>query len=61
MVNNFKAVKTEYSKKNIKVESFTSYEDYSLALMSAIASDKTPDVFVLNNNEKQSVFTNQIV
>ena len=61
VVNNFKAVNTEYSKKNIKIESFPSYEDYSLSLISAIASWKAPDVFVLNNNEKESVFTNQII
>ncbi len=60
LVNNFKKFKSEYSNKNIKIESFSSYEDYTLALTSAITSDKTPDVFVLNNNEKQSVFLNQI-
>lgn len=59
VVNNFKKVETEYSKKNIKIVSFPSYEEYSLALMSAISSDKAPDVFVLNNNEPNSVFTNQ--
>jgi len=61
VITNFKSVHSEYSKKNIKVESFDNYDDYTLALMSAISSDKAPDIFVLNNNEKNSVFSNQIV
>jgi len=61
VVSDFKALNKEYSKKNIKVEVFSNYDDYNLTLMSAIASWKAPDVFVLNNNEKYSVFTNQTI
>jgi ABC-type glycerol-3-phosphate transport system substrate-binding protein len=61
MIENFKKVNSEYSKKKIKIEMFKNYSDYNLALMSAIISNKAPDVFVLNNNEKDSIFSNQIM
>lgn len=61
VINDFKSLNKEYSKKNIKVEVFSNFDDYNLTLMSAIASWKAPDVFVLNNNEKYSVFTNQTI
>jgi hypothetical protein len=60
-VENFKKVNPNYSSQNIVIESFSSYEDYYYALSSAIISDKAPDLFVLNNNEKESIFSNQIV
>jgi len=34
-----------------EVTSFKNYEDYSLALNSAFIKGKSPDIFVLNNNE----------
>jgi len=55
----FKQVYPEYKNKEIIIENFTSYEDYTYTLMSAINSWVAPDIFVLNNNEKNSVFANQ--
>lgn len=46
---------------NIVFNSFNNYEDYSLALTYAISSWNAPDIFVLNNNEKNSLFENQII
>jgi hypothetical protein len=61
VVEKFKSIHPEYSSKIINVESFSSYDDYLYALTSAITADKTPDIFVLNNNEKNSVFSNQVI
>lgn len=57
----FKNVNPDYKNREIVVENFTSYEDYTYTLMSALTSWKWPDLFVLNNNEKNTVFTNQIL
>lgn len=61
VTENFIKVYPEYSNKNIIVESFSSYDDYSYSLVSAITSGKAPDIFVLNNNEKNSIYSNQVV
>lgn len=61
IVENFKKVHPEYSNKDIKIESFWNYDDYSYSLMSSIISGKSPDIFMLNNNEKNSIFSNQVV
>lgn len=61
VVNHFKSIYPAYSSLNIKVESFPNFDDYYMALSSAIIQDKTPDLFVLNNNEKQSLFSEQVV
>jgi len=60
IITNFKSIHPEYSNKTIKVETFSNFDDYSYALMSAIVSDKAPDIFMLNNTEKSSVFSEQI-
>lgn len=57
----FKKSSKEYEWKTIKIESFASYDDYFYTLNSAIISWKSPDIFVLNNNEKKSTFTEQVV
>ncbi len=44
----------------INIESFNSWEDYNLALASAISAWKAPDIFVLNSWET-SLFENQAV
>ena len=46
---------------NIRIENFDNYDDYSLALTYAITSWSAPDIFVLNNNEKNSIFENQTI
>ena len=60
-VTKFKDVNTAYKNKNIDIQVFPSYEDYTIALSSAISSWTTPDIFMLNNNEKNSVFLGQVV
>lgn len=47
--------------KNIVFESFDTYENYSLALTRAITLWQAPDIFVLNANEKTSIFEGQTV
>ena len=49
---------TKNTNLNIKVENFTDYEEYNLALASAFAKWEAPDIFMLNNNEK-SLFLEQ--
>jgi len=61
IVDKFKKVNPEYSSQDIKIESFLSYNDYYYALNSAIIQWKAPDIFVLNNNEKNSMFSNQVI
>lgn len=45
---------------NEKIESFNNWDEYNLALASAIVRWEAPDVFVLNNNEK-SLFLENII
>ncbi len=40
---------------NITVESFSNYKEYNKALSSAIIKEQSPDLYMLNNNEK-SIF-----
>lgn len=61
VVEKFKSINPKYSNKIINIESFSSYDEYSYALTAAITADKAPDIFVLNNNEKNSVFSNQVI
>lgn len=56
----FKEIYPNYSNYNIKVETFSDYNDYYYSLISSIISWKSPDLFVLNNNEKNSVFLEQV-
>lgn len=60
-VSSFKDLHPTYKNKNIDIQVFPSYEDYTLALTSGIATNNAPDIFVMNNNEKNSVFLWQIV
>lgn len=60
VIENFKKVNPEYSSQAIKVENFSNYDDYSYALISSIIAGSAPDLFVLNNNEKNSIFSNQV-
>ncbi len=57
----FKNFNNSYQSKNIIIETFPSYEDYTYALTSAISSWVWPDLFVLNNNEENSIFSNQVM
>ncbi len=59
-IGDFKKVYPEYENQEIKVESFWVYDDYYYSLNSAIIADKAPDLFILNNNEKESGFANQV-
>jgi hypothetical protein len=58
-INNFKKTK-KYNSFNPKIESFSDYETYNLALASAFAKWEGPDIFMLNNNEK-SLFLEQAI
>lgn len=60
-ITDFKVIYPKYKTKNIIVESFSDYEEYSYALISAISKSEAPDIFVLNNNEKESIFSEQII
>ncbi|MDD3144955.1 MAG: ABC transporter substrate-binding protein [Candidatus Gracilibacteria bacterium] len=60
-VDDFKKAYPEHKNKEIIIENFPSYEDYTYTMMAAISSGKGPDIFILNNNEKNSVFSNQIL
>ncbi|MBF0913398.1 carbohydrate ABC transporter substrate-binding protein [Candidatus Gracilibacteria bacterium] len=46
---------------DVNISSFNSYDEYTYALTYAIANGETPDIFVLNSNEKNSLFENQTV
>lgn len=59
-VKDFKKSNPEFEWQEIKVESFWSFDDYYYSLNSAIVSEKAPDIFVLNNNERFSTFSNQV-
>lgn len=61
IIKDFLDVYPNYWNKNIIIETFGTYDDYTYALMSSITAWKSPDIFVLNNNETNSVFSNQIV
>ncbi len=49
---------TGHKSLTVDVETFHSWQDYNLALASAISSWKAPDIFVLNSSE-DSIFKNQ--
>ncbi len=57
----FKELNPSYKNTNIVIETFPSYEDYNLAMVSAINAGKWPDLFVMNNSESVSVFDEQIL
>lgn len=59
-LESFKKAFPKYQNTNIGVESFSNYDDYAETLKRAFLSDKAPDIFVQNNNEK-SIFQNQIL
>lgn len=59
-INDFKVANSNYKNANIVVESFSDYEEYYLALWASLANWKSPDIFVLNNSEKNSIFSNII-
>lgn len=61
IIEGFKQIYPNYRSRNIVIETFPSYEDYILTLSSSFISWNWPDIFVLNNNEKDSLFSNQIV
>ena len=60
-IDDFKNIKTEYKNTKINVETFSDYEEYSYALSSSIIANSAPDIFVLNNNEKNTIFKNQVL
>lgn len=59
VLEDFKAFNPTYKNNQFNVVSFDSYEEYYLALASAISKWESPDMFVLNNNEKTSIFSDQ--
>ncbi|ATU04861.1 hypothetical protein BKN14_00175 [Candidatus Gracilibacteria bacterium HOT-871] len=46
---------------DVNILSFNSYDEYTYALTYAITNGEAPDIFVLNSNEKNSLFENQTV
>ncbi len=61
IITEFKSLYTGYKTKDIVIESFWDYQEYFLALSSAIANDEAPDIFVMNNNEKETIFDWQVM
>ena len=59
-LTSFKSDNRWISNVSYTITNFPNYKDYSIALNSAIIKWKTPDVFVLNNNE-QSLFEEKIL
>lgn len=57
----FKELNQWYKNLQFSVESFESYEDYSLALSHAIIKGDAPDIFMLNNSQKTTIFDNQTI
>ena len=55
----FKELNQSYKNLQFSVESFDSYEDYSMALSHAIIKWEAPDIFMLNNSEKTTMFDKQ--
>ena len=58
LVTDFKSKNKIYATSNIVVESFSNYSDYYNTLLTSFVAGKSPDVFVLNNNES-SIFLQQ--
>lgn len=61
IITDFKTKNPKYKNKAITVESFYNYEEYTYSLISAINKWKAPDIFVLNNNENKSIFSEQTI
>lgn len=57
----FKVKNPKYANTNFTVESFSSYSEYYYSLIWAFLKWTAPDLFVLNNNEKTSIFEEQIL
>jgi hypothetical protein len=51
----FKEKSIAYKSTQFKIETFNDYEDYTLALTSAFAQGKGPDMYEINNSEKNWV------
>ena len=51
----FKETHNSYTSTQFNVESFDDYEDYTLALQSAFAQWKWPDIYEINNSEKDGL------
>ena len=51
----FKKKNINYQNTTFKVETFSDYEDYTYALTSAFAQGKWPDLYEINNSEKNSI------
>jgi hypothetical protein len=60
LITSFKELYPAHKNKTVNIEIFPNFEDYTYALASAINSWIWPDIFVLNNNEKYSIFSNQV-
>lgn len=61
VLSQFKQVVPKYQSTIVSVQSFSSYEEYILALSKAFISGTGPDIFMLNNNEKNSLLENQVL
>lgn len=59
LVENFKLKNPDFSKQDIKVTAFSAYDEYEAALTTSIINNTSPDIFVLQNNQKNSIFENQ--
>jgi ABC-type glycerol-3-phosphate transport system substrate-binding protein len=59
VIADFKSKNPSFTNASIKVESFSSTREYFLALASAFVNGKTPDIFVMQSDEK-SIFRDQI-
>ncbi len=55
VVENFKSKFPEYKNTQINIETFNDYEEYTLALASAFAKEKWPDLFTINNSDSSTL------
>ena len=59
IINDFKAKNKSFATTTINIESFSNYADYYNTLSTSFIVGKSPDVFVLNNNE-EPIFLEQV-
>lgn len=55
VVENFKSKFPEYKNINFSIETFSHYDEYTLALSSAFAKGQGPDLFTINNGDSSTL------
>lgn len=57
VVENFTSKFPEYKNINFSIETFSNYDEYTLALASAFAKGKWPDLFMINNSDSSTLLS----